>query len=239
MDSSVAGQPRQTTPPALIATSVSKRFGRRTVLEGACLEAGAGQAVAIVGENGAGKTTLLRICAGLLVPDAGAVEVRGRIGYCPQDPGVLDLLTVDEHLELFGRAMDLSPEAALQAGHQILTELRFPVGDKTVASRLSGGNRQKLNLTLALLGEADVLLLDEPYQGFDYGTYVNFWDLVDAWRQAGRVVVVVTHMLAELTRVDHVVELPPAHRPPPGRPERRPGSPPAGFFAGRPERRPR
>jgi ABC-type Mn2+/Zn2+ transport system ATPase subunit len=71
-------------------------------------------------------------------------------------------------------------------------------------------------------GAAGVLLLDEPYQGFDYGTYVNFWDLVDAWRQAGRVVVVVTHMLAELTRVDHVIELPPAHRPPAGQPERRP-----------------
>jgi ABC-type multidrug transport system ATPase subunit len=117
--------------------------------------------------------------------------------------------------------MDLSPEAALQAGHRILAGLRFPVGDKTVASHLSGGNRQKLNLTLALLGEADVLLLDEPYQGFDYGTYVNFWDLVDAWRQAGRVVVVVTHMLAELTRVDHVVELPPPYRTPSGRPARR------------------
>src|SRR6202040_680006 len=115
--------------------------------------------------------------------------------------GVLDLLTVDEHLELFGRAMDLPPEAALRAGHRILAELRFPVGDRTVASHLSGGNRQKLNLTLALLGEADVLLLDEPYQGFDYGTYVNFWDLVDAWREAGRVVGVVTHIRAQLARV--------------------------------------
>jgi ABC-2 type transport system ATP-binding protein len=138
MDTSLAGQPRRTTSPALIATGVSKRFGRRAVLEGACLQARAGQAVAIVGENRAGKTTLLRICAGLLVPDTGTVEVRGRIGYCPQDPGVLDLLTADEHLELFGRAMDLPPEEALRAGHRILAELRFPVGDKTVASHLSG-----------------------------------------------------------------------------------------------------
>jgi len=230
MDSNVPGQPRPATSPALTVAGVSKRYGRRTVLEAACLRAVAGQAVAIVGENGAGKTTLLRICAGLLVPDTGTVEVSGRIGYCPQDPGVLDLLTVDEHLELFGRAMDMSPQEALLAGHRILAELRFPVGDRTVASRLSGGNRQKLNLALALLGEADVLLLDEPYQGFDYGTYVNFWDLVDAWRQAGRVVVVVTHMLAELTRVDHVVELPPP---------RRLASEPARLFAGRPERRPR
>jgi ABC-type multidrug transport system ATPase subunit len=133
----------------------------------------------------------------------------------------LDLLTADEHLELFGRAMDMPTGAAIEAGRRILAELRFPAGDTTVAGHLSGGNRQKLNLTIALLGEADVLLLDEPYQGFDYGTYVNFWELVDAWRAAGRVVVVVTHMLAELRRVDTVVEVPAAHRPPAGRPARR------------------
>ncbi len=222
MERNLARQLGQTALPVLSATGVSKRFGRRTILEAACLEAGAGEAVAIVGENGCGKSTLLKICTGLLVPDAGAVEVRGRIGYCPQDPGVLDLLTVDEHLELFGRGMDLSADEALEAGHRILAELRFPVGDRTVASRLSGGSRQKLNLALALLGEPDILLLDEPYQGFDHGTYVNFWDLVDAWREAGRAVVVVTHMLAELTRVDRVVELTPVQRPPFGRPARRP-----------------
>ena len=222
MGTSAAGQSRQARSPGLTAAGVSKRFGRRTVLDGACLRAGPGQAVAITGENGAGKTTLLRICAGLLAADAGSVEVSGRIGYCPQDPGVLDLLTADEHLELFGRAIDLPPRRALEAGHRILAGLRFPAGDATVAGHLSGGSRQKLNLALALLGDADVLLLDEPYQGFDHGTYVNFWDLVDTWRAAGRVVVVVTHMLAELGRVDRVVELPPARSAPSGRASGRP-----------------
>jgi ABC-type multidrug transport system ATPase subunit len=73
---------------------------------------------------------------------------------------------------------------------------------------MSGGTRQKLNLALALLADPDVLLLDEPYQGFDRGTYVNFWDHCDRWREQGKAVVVVTHMLAELSRVDRVVELP-------------------------------
>jgi ABC-2 type transport system ATP-binding protein len=213
VENALAAPRHPTKAAALNVTGVSKRFGNRMVLEDAGFRAVAGQAVAIVGENGAGKSTLLRICGGLFAPDAGTVEVEGRIGYCPQDPGVLELLTVDEHLELFGRAMDLSSKEALEAGHRILADLRFPVGDETVASRLSGGNRQKLNLALALLGEPEVLLLDEPYQGFDFGTYVNFWDLVDVWRQSGRVVVVVTHMLAELARVDHVVELRPPRLP--------------------------
>jgi pimeloyl-ACP methyl ester carboxylesterase len=70
-----------------------------------------------------------------------------------------------------------------------------------------GGTKQKLNLALALLGDPKVLLLDEPYQGFDRGTYVNFWDHVHRWREEGKAVVIATHMLAELDRVDRVVEL--------------------------------
>jgi ABC-type multidrug transport system ATPase subunit len=71
-----------------------------------------------------------------------------------------------------------------------------------------------------LLGDPEVLLLDEPYQGFDRGTYVNFWDHVDRWRSEGKAILVVTHLLAELTRVDRVVELPvhPSARPEMGRP---------------------
>jgi ABC-type multidrug transport system ATPase subunit len=72
---------------------------------------------------------------------------------------------------------------------------------------MSGGNRQKLNLSLALLGDPDVLLLDEPFQGFDHGTYVDFWDHVARWREQNMAVAVVTHMLTELWRVDRVVEL--------------------------------
>jgi ABC-type multidrug transport system ATPase subunit len=142
-----------------------KRYGRRTVLCGIDLDVDAGEATALVGQNGAGKTTLLRACAGLLRLDAGEVEVRGRIGYCPQQPGVLDHLNAAEHLVLFGRGLGLDRDEALNAGNGILQQLHFAVGDPTLARDLSGGSRQKLNLALALLGNPDVLLLDEPYQG--------------------------------------------------------------------------
>lgn len=194
-------------PPALSVSGVTKRFGRRLVLDDVDLDVAAGEAVALIGENGAGKSTLLKICAGFLDPDAGTVTTSGRVGYCPQEPGLLDLLTADEHLVLFGRAQGLSRPDALAQGRQLLDELGFPVGRPTQTRRLSGGSRQKLNLALALLGERDVLLLDEPYQGFDHGTYVSFWHHVERWRDEGRAIVVVTHMLAELHRVDRVVEL--------------------------------
>lgn len=199
--------PERTTSSVLVAEGIGKRFGKKRVLHHAALEVVAGEAVGLVGENGAGKTTLLRICAGLLTADEGSVTVKGRVGYCPQEPGVLDLLTADEHLVLFGRGMGLARENAREEGHRILEELGFPVRDRVVAQDLSGGTRQKLNLALALLGDPRVLLLDEPYQGFDRGTYVSFWDHVDRWRGEGKAIVVVTHMLAELNRVDRVVEL--------------------------------
>jgi ABC-2 type transport system ATP-binding protein len=198
-----------TPPPLLSATGIWKAFRRKTktVLRDTGLEVRAGEVVALVGENGAGKTTLLRVCAGLLPPDAGQVLAAGRIGYCPQEPGMFDLLTADEHLILFGRAVGLSRRAAVAQGRELLRGFGLPGEIREVARELSGGARQKLNVALALLGDPPILLLDEPYQGFDRGAYVNFWDHVQTWRDEGRGVVVVTHLLAELDRVDRVVEL--------------------------------
>jgi ABC-2 type transport system ATP-binding protein len=192
---------------ALSARGLDKRYGRRPVLEACDLRVGRGEAVAIIGENGAGKTTLLRICAGLIAPDAGTVHRGGPVGYCPQEPGVVDLLTAEEHVLLFGAAAGLSRTAARRSGLALLESLGFPIGERAVARDLSGGTRQKLNLALALLGDPALLLLDEPYQGFDMGSYVDFWAHVDGWRAQGRGVVVVTHLLTELDRVDRVVEV--------------------------------
>jgi ABC-type multidrug transport system ATPase subunit len=197
----------ETGDPLLDGTGIGKRFGRKNVLEGVSLSVRAGEAVAIIGENGAGKSTLLRICAGMIRPDTGQTCVRGRVGYCPQEPGLFDLLTADEHLALFAPALQLTREQARRDGHSLLDELGFPIGDRSVARQLSGGARQKLNLALALLGAPRVLLLDEPYQGFDHGAYVSFWEHVGRWKADGLAVVVVTHLLADTTLVDRVIEL--------------------------------
>jgi len=191
----------------LVVSGVVKNYGRRRVLDDVSLSVEAGEVLALTGENGAGKSTLMRICAGLLRADAGTVHVGGRIGYCPQSPSLFELLTADEHLIMFGRGVGLSREDALSRGHALLAEFDFPVARSVVTAHMSGGTRQKLNLALALLPDPAVLLLDEPYQGFDRGTYVNFWEHCKVWRAEGKAVVVVTHMLAELDRVDGVFEL--------------------------------
>src|SRR5271155_3469269 len=192
--------------PGLSALGICKSFGDRRVLDDVSLVVEAGEAVAITGENGAGKSTLLRICAGLIHADSGCVTVNGRLGFCPQQPGLFDLLSADEHLALLAPALGLTRERAVREGHDLLAEFAFPVADRAQCRRLSGGARQKVNLALALLGKANVLLLDEPYQGFDHGSYVSFWEHVARWTGEGLGVVVVTHLLEETALVEGVVD---------------------------------
>ncbi|GAA2578048.1 ABC transporter ATP-binding protein [Dactylosporangium fulvum] len=190
----------------LYAHGITKKFGRRTVLDNVHLAVHAGEITAIVGANGCGKSTLLRICAGLTSPDRGTVQVHSTLGYCPQDGGTVDFLLPDEHFTLIGAGRGLSRRASRAAGHAHARALDWEP-DPVQARRLSGGTRQKLNLVMASIGEPDVLLLDEPYQGFDRGTYLDFWDQLHAWRDQGKAIVVVTHLLTQLDRVDTVLDL--------------------------------
>ena len=143
---------REGQPLALRATAVRKSYGGRVILDGVSLSVAAGESVAIIGENGAGKSTLMRICAGVVQPDAGAVTVSGRVGYCPQEPGLFDLLSADDHLAMFAPALGLSRAQAIERGRELLAEFAFPVHLRAQCRHLSGGSRQKLNLALALLG---------------------------------------------------------------------------------------
>jgi ABC-2 type transport system ATP-binding protein len=194
---------------ALSVRGIGKSYKRRHVLTDVSFDVRRGEALAVVGENGAGKTTLLRICAGVLAADGGVIARVPTVAYCPQEAGLIEHLTADEHLRYVGAGLGMSRDHAKGRGEPLLRWLHFPDDETATVRELSTGTRQKLNLALALMTESPLILLDEPYQGFDRGTYENFWDHVATWRRDGAAVVVVTHMLAELHRVDHVLELHP------------------------------
>ena len=203
--------------PAVVlrVSDVAKRFRRgiwpwrrsTAVLTGASLEVRAGELVGLVGENGSGKSTLLQIIVGLLPRDGGSVERPARLGYCPQVPMLWDKLTVDEHFELFGRAYELSDAERTGAVERLLDELQFVKYRDYRVEALSAGTRQKLNLALALMHEPELLLLDEPYAGFDWETYVRFWELSARRRDGGMGILVISHLLAERERLDRIYTL--------------------------------
>jgi len=177
------------------------------VLKDASLMVCKGELVGLVGENGSGKSTLMQIIVGLQARDGGTVEQPGRLGYCPQLPMLWDKLTVDEHFELFARAYDLDAAASERAVGALLEELQFEHYRGYRVEELSGGTRQKLNLALALMHKPDLLLLDEPYSGFDWETYLQFWKMSERRRDQGMGILIVSHMLTERQRLDRVYEL--------------------------------
>jgi ABC-2 type transport system ATP-binding protein len=177
------------------AESISKRYGERDALRSVSFTVSAGEKVAVIGPNGAGKTTLLQILAGALEPTAGAVDVDGHVGWVPQHPALYSKLSVAENLRLFAR-LERVPDVERTVGRMLeQTALADRAGDEV--GLLSGGNRQRVNIAIGLLGEPQVLLLDEPSASLDPRQRERLWAFLAA---LGTTVVFSTHDVGEAER---------------------------------------
>src|SRR6185436_4592261 len=147
------------------AESISKRYGERDALRSVSFTVSEREKVAVIGPNGAGKTTLLQILAGALKPTAGAVAHDGHVGWVPQHPALYSKLSVAENLRLFAR-LERVPDVERTVG-QMLDQTALAERADDEVGLLSGGNRQRVNIAIGLLGDPSVLLLDEPSASLD------------------------------------------------------------------------
>jgi len=199
----------------LTASGIAKTYTRGIwprrrslkVLRGADLVLESGEIVGLVGENGSGKSTLMKILVGGIDRDAGIITKSGSVGYCPQDPILYERLSSDEHFELFGRAYGMTGDAVDKVRDDLYETLGFGEWRDSRVEELSGGTRAKLNLGLALLPDPDLLLLDEPYAGFDWDTYQRFWQLTRQRRDAGRSLLIISHFITDADRFDRIYDL--------------------------------
>lgn len=128
----------------------------------------------------------------------------GVVGSCPQETVLHDAFTVEQHLRFFQVAYGLN---SLDRAYELLDVLQCADYRDARLETLSGGTRQKLNLVLALMHDPDILLLDEPYQGFDWETYLRFWDLAAGLRDCGCAILVVSHLAYDAERLDTLYRL--------------------------------
>ncbi|MFL5847209.1 MAG: ABC transporter ATP-binding protein [Solirubrobacteraceae bacterium] len=189
------------------AEGVSKRFGDREALRDVSFSAGAGERLAIIGPNGAGKTTLMSILSGIQTPTSGRVTHSPEvIGWVPQQPAVYSKLSVAENLRLFARLEKCADVEDTVARMLELTGLGDRAGDEV--GKLSGGNRQRVNIAVGLLAEPDVLLLDEPSTALDPRQRELLWSFISSLAEGGTTVFFSTHNVGEAERyADRVLVL--------------------------------
>jgi ABC-2 type transport system ATP-binding protein len=202
------GLPIQPNTPSMLLRGLRKSFADVVAVDGLDLEVTRGECFGLLGPNGAGKTTTIEICEGLTRPDSGTVELLGlnwassenelrqRIGIQLQETQFPEKLTVDEVLRLFRSFFHrgLSVEESIQTA-QLEEKRHGRVGT------LSGGQKQRLAMACALVGDPELLFLDEPTTGLDPQARRHLWDLVDGLKQAGRTIILTTHYMDEAERL--------------------------------------
>jgi len=198
-------------PPAIRCRELKKTYAAKPPVEavrGLDLEVNVGECFGLLGPNGAGKTTTVEILEGILEPTSGHVEILGqtwkqsesqlrqKIGVSLQETKFTDKLTVEETLTLFGSFYDRGRPAA-----DVLAEVSLGEKRTSWVANLSGGQRQRLSVACALVGDPELLFLDEPTTGLDPQSRRQLWDIVRNLRARGRTILLTTHYMEEAERL--------------------------------------
>jgi ABC-type multidrug transport system ATPase subunit len=199
---------------SLKAVNITKRYGHKTALDDISFEVNKGELFGFIGPDGAGKTTLFRLITSLLIPDRGSLTVDGLdpvkdytklrkiLGYMPGRFSLYQDLTVEENLRFFAGIFKTTLEANYDLVKDIYSHIE-PFKTRK-AGKLSGGMKQKLALSCALIHKPEILVLDEPTTGVDAVSRIEFWEMLNKLRQSGITIVVSTPYMDEASRCDRV-----------------------------------
>ncbi len=205
---------------AVVVRGLVKRYRDGTEANrGLDLDVCQGEIVAILGPNGAGKTTFLRQLSTELRPTAGTISVFGidavaephaakrLMGITPQEAGLFETLTVRQHLELFARLKGLAPAEAAEETVRLIEELNLAEHAQRRVITLSGGQRRRILIGVALIGRPPLLILDEPTTGLDPASRRDVWDALRRAVRAGASIVLSTHYMEEAERLSDRVAI--------------------------------
>jgi len=192
---------------------LTRRFGDFTAVDGLTLDVAGGAICALLGPNGAGKSTTVKMLTGLIPATSGqatvagldvakeSLEIKRRIGVLPEDLGLFDDLTVEEHLLLTGRIYGLSNDESRSRTNQLLRVLSLDNGRDTFAGYCSHGMRKKTAFAMALLPNPQVLFLDEPFEAIDPVTGKMMHDLLVTLAARGVTIFLTSHILSVAERI--------------------------------------
>ena len=193
---------------ALQVRNLRKAYQDVVAVDGLDLDVYTGECFGLLGPNGAGKTTTIEICEGLNTPDAGEVEVLGRrwsqddhelrqrLGISLQETQFSEKLTVDETVQLFRSFYRAGP-----APDEVIAMVQLGEKARSRVGGLSGGQKQRLALACALVGDPELLFLDEPTTGLDPQSRRQLWALIEELKSAGRSILLTTHYMEEAERL--------------------------------------
>ena len=194
--------------PSLLVRGLRKRYADVVAVDGLDLEIRPGECFGLLGPNGAGKTTTIEICEGLTEPDEGEVmvlglhwgehdrELRERLGISLQETQFSEKLTVEETVGLFRSFYRRGPSPA-----EVIATVQLQEKRSGRVGQLSGGQRQRLALACALVGDPDLLFLDEPTTGLDPQSRRQLWELIERFKAGGRAILLTTHYMEEAERL--------------------------------------